>query len=103
MEQLINMTFSGYFIQKLTVQYWEQNNLFLIITFSTMHNLKYFYTFYLPILKTEVDNNTSFFFLHSLKWNQGKAYFRSQILERPSIGEYWNIFWCTSIARKSDI
>ena len=23
----------------------------------------------------------------------GKVYFRSQILECPSIGEYWNIFW----------
>ena len=33
----------------------------------------------------------------------GKVYFRSQILECPSIGEYWNIFWYTSIARKGDI
>ena len=29
----------------------------------------------------------------SLKYEDAeKVYFRSQILERPSIGEYWNIF-----------
>ena len=32
-----------------------------------------------------------------------KVNFRSQILVRPSIGEYWNTFGVTSIAWKYDI
>ena len=28
-----------------------------------------------------------------------KVYFRSQILERPSIGEYWNIFGVRALER----
>ena len=34
-------------------------------------------------------SRTKYFF--DLRKNSEKVYFRSQILERPSIGEYWNI------------
>ena len=38
-------------------------------------------------------------------WKQKleKVYFRSQILERPSIGEYWNISGVPVLPEKCDI
>ena len=47
---------------------------------------------------TNMQDPLSSFYLHF--WE--KVNFRSQILECPSIGQYWNIFGRTSIDRKCD-